>query len=96
MTTGCVVLCLQVVGADDHPAIFTSTAAQAWDVARAKGYKPVDTPWPQRKGDSTTTYKSQYPAKEVALSRSSAYCEIRSKKLDKNDYGTQCQATYKV
>lgn len=59
------------------------------------GYKPVPTPWPTRKGDSSTTYNTHHNAKEVPLSRPQAYCELRSKTLDKSDYGTQCQPTYK-
>jgi hypothetical protein len=69
---------------------------QAWNVARVHGFKSQETPWPRRKGDSTTTYNSQYNQKEFPHSRILAYPELRSKTLDKNDYGTQGASSYKV
>jgi hypothetical protein len=81
---------------DLHTCSVELNVLQAWDVARVNRCKPEETPWPKRQGDCTTTYNSQYNLKEVPLSRTQAYCELRSKTLDKNDYKTKGNSSYKV
>ena len=74
----------------------SNTAMQKAANTRASAFKPDHTPWPARKLDASTTYNTLHNKKSVPAFKTQSYGQMRAKLLDKTDYGTHGQPTYKV